>query len=532
MCAHEMNKRTKKTNTAATGMTYALLYTRVSGAEHQREGLSLDAQQHTTRDYAAVHGWVISGEYQDVLSGARDDRPRYQALLEHARKMHLAGQRAVVVVTRLDRLGRHLLEQVRAREELAKLGCETYSIREGGRLSDLTAHILMSVAQDERQRIGERVGETRSHVVRSGWHYGKVPFGYRKRPATPEERAAGSRPSVMEPDPVTRAVATEVFDRYATGESIYAIGRWLASLPEAQRGGRAWPAQCVWGMLQSPSYVARPAEGDGDVLARPVARWEPLVTDATFGAVQARLATSQTRPHMASNQYLLTGTLRCWRCGSRMVHASTRRGDQGGRLRGRYRCTGFYKGAAAPDPLCRVEVPGDKADDLVVEHVAEVLDLVADARHWPALKKAWAAQDRPKDDTSKQVAALDKDIKLAQKRLTDAARLLVDGVLDRQAYELLRDAEVASIAAAEGERDRLAKHQAVPVAKPVDLGEVFERAGGWASVWRDSEVAVQREIMAELVERVSVERAGYRTYSASIVWSDLGTRLAALQPAA
>jgi hypothetical protein len=59
---------------------HALLDTRVSGAEHQREGLSLDAQTHATRSYAAMQGWAIAGEYQDILSGARDDRPRYQGL--------------------------------------------------------------------------------------------------------------------------------------------------------------------------------------------------------------------------------------------------------------------------------------------------------------------------------------------------------------------------------------------------------------------------------------------------------------------
>src|SRR4051794_16449353 len=91
------------------GLVHALLYTRVSGAEHQREGLSLEAQAQSTRGYAAVQGWVIAGEYQDILSGLRDDRPRYQELLAHARQLHATGCRAAVVVTRLDRLGRHLL---------------------------------------------------------------------------------------------------------------------------------------------------------------------------------------------------------------------------------------------------------------------------------------------------------------------------------------------------------------------------------------------------------------------------------------
>ena len=59
-----------------SGIVNALIYTRVSGAEHQKEGLSLEAQTRATRGYAAVQpGWVIAGEYRDIISGARDDRP-------------------------------------------------------------------------------------------------------------------------------------------------------------------------------------------------------------------------------------------------------------------------------------------------------------------------------------------------------------------------------------------------------------------------------------------------------------------------
>ena len=57
------------------GITIALIYTRVSKDDQAREGVSLDAQLKDCRRYAARQGWVLGGEYQDVLSGKRDDRP-------------------------------------------------------------------------------------------------------------------------------------------------------------------------------------------------------------------------------------------------------------------------------------------------------------------------------------------------------------------------------------------------------------------------------------------------------------------------
>src|SRR3954454_1416584 len=98
---------------AASTITTALVYTRVSSDEQAREGVSLDVQLREGRQYVARQpGWVIGGEYQDVMSGSRDDRPRYQALLAQGRRLRAEGQAVVVVVMRLDRFGRKVLERV------------------------------------------------------------------------------------------------------------------------------------------------------------------------------------------------------------------------------------------------------------------------------------------------------------------------------------------------------------------------------------------------------------------------------------
>src|SRR3954470_11395487 len=101
-----------------SSITTALIYTRVSSDEQAREGVSLDAQLRECRQYAARLGWLLGAEYQDVMSGTRDDRPQYQALLSDARGLRAEGHAAVVVVAALDRFGRKLLERVRCREEL------------------------------------------------------------------------------------------------------------------------------------------------------------------------------------------------------------------------------------------------------------------------------------------------------------------------------------------------------------------------------------------------------------------------------
>src|SRR5918997_483028 len=96
----------RDTRHKSMALTTALIYTRVSSDDQAREGISLDAQLAECRRYAAALSWIIGNEYQDVLSGSRDDRPRYQALLADVRRLRAEGRRVAVVVAALDRFGR------------------------------------------------------------------------------------------------------------------------------------------------------------------------------------------------------------------------------------------------------------------------------------------------------------------------------------------------------------------------------------------------------------------------------------------
>src|SRR5215212_9603443 len=138
------------------GIITALVYTRVSKDEQAKEGLSLPAQLQTARRYCAERGWIIGGEYQDVLSGKRDDRVGYQRLLTDARRLASEGRAVAVVVMRLDRFGRKLTERIRSREEFKQIGVVTHSVREGGEVSDLMANMLAVMAQEEIERLGDR----------------------------------------------------------------------------------------------------------------------------------------------------------------------------------------------------------------------------------------------------------------------------------------------------------------------------------------------------------------------------------------
>jgi len=500
----------------ALGPMMALIYTRVSSDEQARDGISLDAQLAECRRYAARPGWVIGVERQDVLSGTRDDRREYQALLADIRRLRAEGRTVVVVVAALDRFGRKLFERVRCREELKALGVPTHSVREGGEVSDIVANVLAAVAEEEVRRLGERVRATNRHLVAGGWHHvGRAPWGYVWRPSTAEERAMGSPKSVLEIDAVSATYVREAFDRLARGDSIRSVANWLSRLPERARAGRQMRYSAVHVILQMRTYIGRFEDGGAG-------RWPALIDSEIWQQAQESIARHSHLPKQASREYLLTGFMRCERCGSRM---------SGWHQRGRplrYRCMGSQQGAAAPDFRCYHNMRCEQIDGALLAEIAEMLGVLTarDPKVRAALHERWRAGQRDADaaDADAAIRGLERDADKSRQRLTDAAVLLVDGTIDKAGYERLRDRVQADLELAEAEIARLTGIREVRPALP-PLDAVLAEAGSWQRVLAEGCASLRREVLAHLVLTITPRRTMRDTFSLDIRWTPLGEML-------
>lgn len=153
----------------------AAIYARVSTFDQQPEN-----QLAELRRFVDARGWRLSGEHVDHASGAKERRPALDAMLSDARRRRFD----VVVVWRLDRLGRDLRHLVTQLDELQALGIAFVSLAEGidattpaGRLQ---MHILAAIAEFERGRIRERImaglARARAQGRRLGRPKGEVPL--------------------------------------------------------------------------------------------------------------------------------------------------------------------------------------------------------------------------------------------------------------------------------------------------------------------------------------------------------------------
>ena len=176
---------TKRTPTPAPGSETkrCAIYTRKSTTMGlEQEFNSLDAQRESGLAYIQRQpGWKLVDERYDDggFTGANIDRPAFTRLLADVE----AGKIDVIVVYKVDRLSRSLLDFAKMMERFTAAGVSFVSVTQNFSTADamgrLTLNMLMSFAEFERSMIAERTRDKIAASRRKGkWTGGPVPFGY------------------------------------------------------------------------------------------------------------------------------------------------------------------------------------------------------------------------------------------------------------------------------------------------------------------------------------------------------------------
>ncbi|MEO0716093.1 MAG: recombinase family protein, partial [Planctomycetota bacterium] len=174
----------KKASEPATTVRCAI-YTRKSTEEGlEQEFNSLDAQREAGEAFIASQksaGWVCSDtRYDDGgFSGGNADRPALQRLIADIE----AGLVDCVVVYKVDRLSRSLLDFARMMETFERHGVSFVSVTQqfntAHSMGRLTLNILLSFAQFEREIISERTRDKIAAARKKGkWAGGRPVLGY------------------------------------------------------------------------------------------------------------------------------------------------------------------------------------------------------------------------------------------------------------------------------------------------------------------------------------------------------------------
>jgi len=163
--------------------TKCYIYTRVS-TEMQVEGYSLEAQKETVKQYAALHEYVIVGEYSDEgVSGKNiKNRPEFQRMMRDIQE-GIDGV-SFVIVFKLSRFGRNSADVLNSLQLMQDFGVNLICVEEGIDSSrdagKLVLSVLSSVAEIERETILTQTMAGREEKAREGrWNGGFAPYGYK-----------------------------------------------------------------------------------------------------------------------------------------------------------------------------------------------------------------------------------------------------------------------------------------------------------------------------------------------------------------
>jgi site-specific DNA recombinase len=486
-------------------------YMRVS-SEEQAERMTIGTQEEFLEQYRGLYGHEVTGIYKDeAISGTVPlrERPGGRRLLEDATE----GAFDVVLVYKLDRIGRTLLNVVDAHDRLHVCGVALRSATEPIDTSSpsgrLIFHMLASFAEFERGTIRERTQHGLHRAFRNGKQTGRIPYGY-------DIAEDGGFVLVDE----EAAVVREVFSNIAGGSTLYREAQRLNGLgmpgPGWKYRGRRrehsarWTAATLSKLVNQTAYggthLVRISGGEGSVERE----CPPVVPVELQQQALARLAENKRHGRRHDDRsYLLSGLIRCAVCGSAFVgHPS----GSPGKTRYYYICNDIRpqnqkKAARGHAPYVRAEW----IEDLVwgdvkrfLENPGEVLERLRERAQADGKGEALAVRHA---DLTKRLgqkeAEKDRYVRLyAQGHLDDSelATYLEDLKYQTQNLRLLLESVEAEIA---GKKEQ----QHLAETTGVWLHALRERT---AEVEADTEEAqaTRRELVRLLVEAVEVDRTG------------------------
>jgi site-specific DNA recombinase len=337
-------------------------YARVSGAEQERTGTSLDAQQRAIVAACETRGWPAPTLFVEVDSGANESRVKLGELTA------LLREGDIVLVTRVDRWSRDTPHAVKSVRDLVKRGVEWHAI--GDNIDAATPHgdsmlgIMAWAADNERRRILDRMVGTRRRLRDEGYYIdGLPPLGYRR----------DGRTLVVKEDEAE--LLREIHKQCHGGKSIGDILRWL----RVAHPWRKWDKKVVHQLLISRTSLGEVRDTSGEWID---AKHEPVIDELTWKRSQDALARRRLGGRSGASPLLLRGGLAaCALCGARMS-TTFRILNPRTSLRRHYYACGARIGVPMNEKRCVARyVVGTAVDEavgaLVVVRLAELGDELA-----------------------------------------------------------------------------------------------------------------------------------------------------------
>jgi site-specific DNA recombinase len=476
------------------------LYCRVSRRGDDDDAADKAVQEKSTRDqeregrhWIAQHQCKLAGVYvDDGISASWYAEGKKRQEFERLQTDIGAGKLDVVWFWEQSRSTRRLGVYADLRDLCRKHGV-LWVIRDRvydpGNASDMLSPAIQAIiAEDESEKLSDRVYRGKESGAAAGRPAGRPPYGYRR--VYEERRSVRDVPDewndVGRPIEDTPAyIVREIFDRLASGATVLSIWRDLNARGIPTQGGKRWYHSTVRWIAMNPAYIGKRIR-HGKIMDGVAGFGEPLVDEETFWAVQ-RILTDESRStwRARSNDTipaLLSSLARCAECGAKLIRA---KGQSTGRSKER---PPFYHCAE----LDCVTITTPRLDDYVEEVIVRWL---AD----PAVAAVLTAGD---DSATAKMARADAN--RARIELEEWRQLAERGEVTPVSFARAEKALLDRIQAA----DDIAQAATMPTVLRGKLGK--QARTGWDDLDRDGKRQLIRTVADIRVRRSEPWQRGPR----------------------
>lgn len=228
-------------------MDKAALYVRVSTImqlDKESRGVQKNDLLRYCKDILGIRDYEV---FEDAgFSAGSTDRPDYQEMMRRIR----TGEFTHLLVWKIDRISRNIIDFTEMYQELHMFNVTFISLAEQFDTSSIVGQALLKMilifAELERHNAAERSKAVLLSKAEAGEYTDfRIPFGYRRDPKTKEY-------SVEEPE---ANIIRRIFEMFDQGITVYAITKYLNSLPLAERIKEKWQMPTIERMLTNISYT-------------------------------------------------------------------------------------------------------------------------------------------------------------------------------------------------------------------------------------------------------------------------------------
>lgn len=285
--------------------TAVAVYVRIS-QDRTGEELGVKRQEEDCRAEAERLGWTVAEVYRDddVSAYSGKSRPAYERMLTDLAE----GRRDGVIVWHMDRLHRRPAELERFVDTCVAAGVRdvvtlsgAIDLAKGDGL--LMARLLAAVAANESDAKRRRGARKALEIAQSG------------RPMMGGPRPFGFLDDRVTHHPAEAPVVRELAARALAGETLISLSTWLQDSGVRTVGGKEWRTNTVRQLLTNPRTWGMRVH-QGQVIGPAV--WEPIISAEDGERLRRLLLDPARRTNRSARRYLLSGMLRCGKCGGQL----------------------------------------------------------------------------------------------------------------------------------------------------------------------------------------------------------------------